>query len=131
MEVDARFVTLTDEGDWQMKFWKGDPYYYGVRMDQTGWVGFHSSFPFKEFLDVNDRWMTGRAPSFDFKGGLNHLVVVAKDSQIAMTLNNDVVVLIHNFPRQERGAIDFVVCNFGPAPFRAQWDNLKIWNLSK
>jgi len=131
MEVDARFVTLTGDGDWQMKFWKESKYYYGVRMDQTGWVGFHSNFPFQKFLDANDRWMTERVPSFDFKGGSNHLVVVAKDSRIAMTLNNNVVVFIDDFPRQERGEIGLVVCNFGASPFRTQWDNLKIWNLSK
>jgi hypothetical protein len=131
MEVDARFVTLTDDGGWQMKFWKESTYYYGVRMDRSGGVGFHSNFPFEKYLDANDRWMTERVPSFDFKGGPNHLVVVAKDSQIAMTLNNSVVVFIDNFPRQERGPIGFVVCNFGALPFRAQWDNLKIWNLPK
>ncbi len=131
MEVDARFVTRTEDGDWQLKFWRESTFYYGVRMDQTGSVGFHSNFPFQETLDANDRWMTESVPSFDFKGGSNHLVVVAKDSQIAMTLNNSVVVFMDNFPRQERGAIGFVVCNFGASPFRAQWDNLKIWNLSE
>lgn len=133
LEVDARFVTLREFGDWQMKFWKESTYYYGVRMTQEelGRVHFHTNFPIQEHLDSTDRLETVRIPSFDLSGGTNHLVIIAKDSQIAMTLNGRVVVYIDNLPPHERGRIGFGVCNFGSVPFRSQWDNLKIWNLSK
>lgn len=112
-----------------MKFWKESNYYYGVRIDPGGHVSFHTSVPPDTFLDLNDRLETTFVSSFDYNGGLNRLVVVAKDSTIAMTLNGEPVVFIDNAPPHEPGPIGFVVCNFGPAPFRAQWDNLKIWNL--
>jgi hypothetical protein len=133
MEVDARFVTFTEFGDWQMKFWKESTYYYGVRMTQEerGRVSFHTNFPIQEYLDSKDLLETELIPSFNLSGGINHLVVVAKDSQIAMTLNDRVVVYIDNLPPHELGQIGFGVCNFGIVPFRSQWDNLKIWNLSK
>jgi hypothetical protein len=131
MEVDARLVTLSKNGDWQMKFWKEGPYYYGIRMDQWERAHFHTDFPLREFIDSNDCVETDQIPFFNNKGGVNHLVVVAKASQIAMTLNNHVVVYIDSLPPHERGRIAFVVCNFGGVPFRAQWDNLKIWDLSE
>jgi hypothetical protein len=132
MAVDARFPTLDESEywrDWQMKFWEESNYYYGVIISPDGQVSFHTSAPPETFLDSNDRLETTFVSSFDYNGGLNHLVVVADNSTIAMTLNGEVVVYIDNLPPREPGPIGFVVCNFSPAPFRAQWDNLKIWRL--
>lgn len=132
MEVDARFPTpdeSEDWRDWQMKFWKESAYYYGVLISPNGQVSFHTNVPPQTFLDSNDRLETFSASAFDYNGGLNHLVVTGKESTVAMTLNGEVVVYIDNLPPREPGPIGFVVCNFSPNPFRAQWDNLKIWHL--
>lgn len=132
MEVDARFPSLDGSDawrDWQMKFWKESTYYYGALISPYGHVSFHTSVLPDTFLGANDRLETINVPAFDHNGGLNHLAVIAKEPTIAMTLNGEVVVYIDNLPPREPGPIGFVVCNFGPAPFRAQWDNLKIWRL--
>ena len=130
MEVDARFVTHSGNGDWQIKFWEESDYYYGVRMDNSGWVGFHTSAPLSKYLGDNDLRETGTPRSFR-RTELNHVVIVARDSKIAITLNDQIVVFMDEVSTHKRGPISFVVCNFGTSPYRSEWDNLKIWDLSK
>lgn len=130
MEVDARFTMPgNDQGMWLTKFWKEMNFNYGVYVDPHGNVHFHTNQPMDSLLRPGDRIETLNLTSLDRGGGPNHVVVVAKDSTLAITLNGEVAVYITNTPPHQRGPIVFVVCNNGSVPFRAQWDNLKIWHL--
>ncbi len=63
----------------------------------------------------------------------NHLQIIAKGPQIAVLVNGQPAAFVTytNAKPSEKGIIRLMACNSGDTPLRAQFDNLKIWDISQ
>jgi hypothetical protein len=128
LEVDARFVSPDNrQGEWQTRFWDRNDYFWTAYLNPDGNAVLNTNYPLT--LDAGDRAGTSPATIFNPGNASNHMVMVVKDNTAAIRLNGAIVVYIDRLPEQNPGPVAFTVCNFGLTPFRAQWDNIKIWKL--
>lgn len=130
LEVDGRFVS-GEKGSWQFKFRDDYGKAYVINVGMDGNLGI---FSFSDGGRKNNNFYGGRTPFL--KTGLqsNHLKVIAKGPKIAVFLNDQLAAFITDPQYQKatkKGRIHLWAGNNGKTPLRVQWDNLKIWDISK
>lgn len=120
LEVDGRLMAVQD-GDWQVHVRNE----YAISIELGGMV----------ILGGNEQ---GEAVSlFKYQGPFirggvqaDHLQIIARGPQLAVFVNGQLAGYLEDPQRAREGDISFAVCSPGDAPLRAQWDDLKIWDIS-
>jgi TolB-like protein len=137
-EIDGRFITR-DRGRWEFKFRtvapnNADFHCYAVGVSQNRTL---SIYRLDKQNNVNKDTVFFKEAVASLKTGLetNHLTVIAKGPQIAVLVNGELAVVVTdpNFTKSplKKGGFQLWIGNEGDTPMRVQWDNLKIWDISK
>jgi hypothetical protein len=130
LEIDGRFVS-TGKGDWQVYVRSWHDQATGADGGYNVWVETNGK------VNISRRDNTLMTNIFEpetpvAKPGLatNNLQIIAKGPQIVALVNGELAAFANDRQPFEKGTVYLTACNHGDTPLQAQWDNLKIWDIS-
>lgn len=130
MEIEGRFTSEAN-GNWQLKFRKNNYGAYSIAISKDDWVSISSINKNQnqlELFKVKTSFLK-KTPSF------NKVKIIFKGPRIILLINERLIACVTD-PNYEKlksksGQIQLAVANQGDALLRVQFDNLKIWDISK
>lgn len=128
LEVDGHFVTAATRGYWGVNF-RNQPNVggYGLQFTPTRPILILKGPSWGTVAQMDPR----RLSILNRGTGTNHLQLIVKGSQMAVFVNKKLAVLAEDPEPLGKGPIALTACNVNDLPLRVQWDNLRVWDLSK
>lgn len=130
IEVDARFISAGQTGDYQFHIRHGSY--------SSGFCDYMIIIDYSGRLEVILNGTGGkilsqvRKPSIKSGDKANHIQIFAQGTQIAVSVNDDLVAYVDNLTCNQKGRFNIVSGNNDEyMPQRVQFDNLMIWDISK
>ena len=130
LEIDGRLESFSEGGFWSVLFrdtWTGSSGgLYHVNVYANGQVDLG-----RLLKSGHTQFVIARSPSIKAGNEMNHVQIIARGPRIAVYVNGEPALLVYDETVSGAGEIFLNGRTYTTSPLRVQFDNLKVWDISK